>query len=203
MYLNLINWRGKGCRQQTDCLQEELIGSIVVTDGWKGYEDTTDVCWQEGNTSPVSRKARRKCCRLDAWCHGNSCHILTHLTGCISKSLEPELIQIIFKNSVRTAKKTPHFTVTKINWLTRFKEINSVYSENRRKSIKAPSGLNAEVVTVEAGGTDSYHWSPQCRTWRLRSCEHKRVREQEIHTMKHNQLLTHGSTPIPACYATN
>jgi hypothetical protein len=26
-------------------------------------------------------------------------------------------VKVIFKNSVRTAKKAPHFTVTKINWL--------------------------------------------------------------------------------------
>jgi hypothetical protein len=33
-------------------------------------------------------------------------------------SLKPELAQAIFKNSVRTAEKTPHFAVTKINRLT-------------------------------------------------------------------------------------
>jgi len=37
---------------------------------------------------------------------------------------------MLFKNSVRTSKRTPHFTITKINWLTLFKEIISVYSEN-------------------------------------------------------------------------
>jgi hypothetical protein len=42
----------------------------------------------------------------------------------------PKLAQIIFKNSVRTAKETLHFTITKINWLTLFKEIIGVYSEN-------------------------------------------------------------------------
>jgi len=30
---------------------------------------------------------------------------------------------MLFKNSVRTSKRTPHFTITKINWLTLFKEI--------------------------------------------------------------------------------
>jgi hypothetical protein len=30
---------------------------------------------------------------------------------------------IIFKNSVRTSKRTPHFTITDINLLTLFKEI--------------------------------------------------------------------------------
>jgi hypothetical protein len=34
------------------------------------------------------------------------------------KPLKPKLVKIIFKNSVRTSKRTPHFTITKINWLT-------------------------------------------------------------------------------------
>jgi hypothetical protein len=41
-----------------------------------------------------------------------------------------KLVEIIFKNSVRTGKKTPHFTVTEINRLTLFKEIIAVYSED-------------------------------------------------------------------------
>jgi hypothetical protein len=40
---------------------------------------------------------------------------------------------LLFKNSVRTAKKTPHFTITKINWLTLFKEIIAAYTENHTK----------------------------------------------------------------------
>jgi hypothetical protein len=57
----------------------------------------------------------------------------------ISKILTPinplksKLVQVIFKNSVRTAKKTPHFTITKINRLTLFKEIIGVCSENHTK----------------------------------------------------------------------
>jgi hypothetical protein len=43
--------------------------------------------------------------------------------------------RLIFKNSVRTAKKTQLFTITKINWLTLFKEIIAVYSENHTKPI--------------------------------------------------------------------
>jgi hypothetical protein len=43
---------------------------------------------------------------------------------------------MIFKNSVLTAKKTPHFTITKINWLTLFKEIIAVYTENHTKHKK-------------------------------------------------------------------
>jgi len=43
---------------------------------------------------------------------------------------------MLFKNSVRTSKRTPHFTITKINSLMLFKEIIAVYSENHTKPIK-------------------------------------------------------------------
>jgi hypothetical protein len=46
---------------------------------------------------------------------------------------------MLFKNSVRTSKRTPHFTITKINWLMLFKEITAVYSGN-----------HAEPLTFEA-----------------------------------------------------
>jgi hypothetical protein len=42
---------------------------------------------------------------------------------------------MIFNNPVRTSKRTPHFTITKINWLMLFKEIIAVYSENHAKPI--------------------------------------------------------------------
>jgi hypothetical protein len=48
-------------------------------------------------------------------------------------ALKPKLVQIMFMNAVRTSKRTPHFTITKINWLTLFKEITAVYSENDTK----------------------------------------------------------------------
>jgi hypothetical protein len=40
---------------------------------------------------------------------------------------------MFFKNSARTSKRTPHFTITKINWLTLFKEIIAVYTENHTR----------------------------------------------------------------------
>jgi hypothetical protein len=49
--------------------------------------------------------------------------------------LKPKLAETVLKTSVRTAKKTQHLTVTKINWLTLFKEIIAVYCENRTKPI--------------------------------------------------------------------
>jgi hypothetical protein len=42
---------------------------------------------------------------------------------------------MLFKNSVRTSKRTPHFTITKINWLMLFEEIIAVYNENHAKPI--------------------------------------------------------------------
>jgi hypothetical protein len=41
-------------------------------------------------------------------------------------SLKLKLVEIIFNNSVLTAKKTQLFTITDIKWLTLFKEIIAV-----------------------------------------------------------------------------
>jgi hypothetical protein len=62
---------------------------------------------------------------------------------------------MIFNNSVRTAKKTPHFTVIKISWLKLFKKIIAVYSENDTKHINK----NAALLIFKAAGTYSYHSS--------------------------------------------
>jgi len=40
---------------------------------------------------------------------------------------------MLFKNSDRTSKRTPHFTITEINWLMLFKIIIPVYVENHTK----------------------------------------------------------------------
>jgi hypothetical protein len=67
---------------------------------------------------------------------------LSHLSsfGCLDfhyiKRLDNQVnLNHIYKNSGRTAKKTPHFTIKNINWLTLFKEIIVVYSANHTKSI--------------------------------------------------------------------
>jgi hypothetical protein len=49
--------------------------------------------------------------------------------------LKPKLVQIILKNSVRTSKRTPHLTITKIDWLMLLKEIMAVYSESQTRPI--------------------------------------------------------------------
>jgi hypothetical protein len=42
---------------------------------------------------------------------------------------------MLFKNSVRTSKRTPNFTITSINFVKLFKEMTAVYSENHAKPI--------------------------------------------------------------------
>jgi hypothetical protein len=69
------------------------------------------------------------------------------------------VIIILFNNSVRTAKKTLHFTITKINWFPLFKEIIAVHSENHTKHINTLCGQNAELLIIKSGGTYSYHWA--------------------------------------------
>jgi hypothetical protein len=53
----------------------------------------------------------------------------------ILNPFKTKLVQIIFKNSAHTSKRTPHFTITKINLLTLFKEIIAVYTENHTRPI--------------------------------------------------------------------
>jgi hypothetical protein len=48
---------------------------------------------------------------------------------------------MLFKDPVRTSKRAPHFTITKINWLTLFKEIIAVYSDNHAKPINTKSSI--------------------------------------------------------------
>jgi hypothetical protein len=61
--------------------------------------------------------------------------------------LKLKLGKIIFKHSVRTAKKTQHFTITKTDWLMLFKEIIAVCSENHTKPTNTLCGHNLELVT--------------------------------------------------------
>jgi hypothetical protein len=48
--------------------------------------------------------------------------------------LKPKLVQMLFKNSVHTSERTPHFTITKISWIMLFREIITIYNY---KHIKA------------------------------------------------------------------
>jgi hypothetical protein len=70
----------------------------------------------------------------------------------MDKSFEAEEHLIIFKKSVRTSKRTPHFTITKINWLMLFKEMIAVYTVNHTK----PINTNANLLIDKAAGTYSF-----------------------------------------------
>jgi hypothetical protein len=65
---------------------------------------------------------------------------------------------MLFNNSVRTSKRTPHFTITKINWLTLINDIIALNSDNHTKPINPLWWTSAELFIVKAGGGYSYHW---------------------------------------------
>jgi hypothetical protein len=69
------------------------------------------------------------------------------------KPLKPKFIWIIFKKSVCTSKRTPHFTITKINWMSLFMEVIAVYSEDYITLI------NTALQSVKIAGTYNYHYS--------------------------------------------
>jgi hypothetical protein len=50
-------------------------------------------------------------------------------------ALKPRLFSMVFKNSVRTSKRTPHFTITNISFFTLFKEVITVYYEKHARPI--------------------------------------------------------------------
>jgi hypothetical protein len=67
---------------------------------------------------------------------------------------------------VRTAKKTLLFTITKINWLTLFKEIIAVYSESieqintRREKGNWGGGISREN-TFKGGGIFEFKFTTE------------------------------------------
>lgn len=64
------------------------------------------------------------------------------------------LVWTVFKNSVRTAKKTHHLTIARINWLTLFNEIITFDTENHTEHIQ-----NADIYIIKIGFTCIYHWN--------------------------------------------
>jgi hypothetical protein len=51
------------------------------------------------------------------------------------KPLRLKVVYIMFKNSVRTSKRTPRFVFTKTNPLMVFKGVKGVYIEERKKPV--------------------------------------------------------------------
>jgi hypothetical protein len=71
------------------------------------------------------------------------------------KPLKPKLTHKIFNNSVRTARKTMHFTIIGISSLMLFKEIIPIYTKNHKKH----TNKNADFLIVKVGRTHLYHWA--------------------------------------------
>jgi hypothetical protein len=57
---------------------------------------------------------------------------------------------MLFKNPVRTSKRTPHFTVTEIKWLMLSKEMIAVYSENHTKPINTKYSVTDKYCELVA-----------------------------------------------------
>jgi hypothetical protein len=70
-------------------------------------------------------------------------------------------MQILLKVS-SCFKETRNISITKISYLTLFKEITALYSENHMKPINAPCGQTAELFTVKVGSTYMYHYHCAC-----------------------------------------
>jgi hypothetical protein len=68
------------------------------------------------------------------WC---SVHTKTLVLCCFAfyciGSLKPKLVWIILKDTVRSSKKTLHFSIENIKWLTPFKKTITAYTENHIK----------------------------------------------------------------------
>jgi hypothetical protein len=62
-----------------------------------------------------------------------------------------KLSKSMSKRHSRTQSVPQHFTITKINWLTLFKEIIAVYSENHTE----PIIQNVQLLTIKASSTYS------------------------------------------------
>jgi hypothetical protein len=61
-------------------------------------------------------------------------------------------MDIIFRNSVPTAKKTQHVSIAKTSWLMLFREMIVIYSDNHTKLINTLCWQNAEILNVITGG---------------------------------------------------
>jgi hypothetical protein len=59
---------------------------------------------------------------------------------------QAEPVQIIFKNSVPTSKKTQHFIITQISWLTLFEEIIAVCTNNHTKLEKKSTVIDFQSM---------------------------------------------------------
>jgi hypothetical protein len=60
---------------------------------------------------------------------------------CSLNPLKKKLVYVLFKITGRISKRTPNFTITKINRLMLFKEIIAVYREKNTKPINTKCSI--------------------------------------------------------------
>jgi hypothetical protein len=69
--------------------------------------------------------------------------------------LKPKMVEIIFKNSTRTSKKTPYFILRNINWLMLFKK---VIAEKHAKHINTRCRRYCLLMNVGLIVLDGFMW---------------------------------------------
>jgi hypothetical protein len=118
----VANLRRKSPRvtQAVDCQRNRQACSTNTT-GIKPRSITTDggsdLCYSVNiNSTPV------KSLHLQ---DGRFAGVFGKIFTVYINPLKSKLVYIIFKNPVRTSKRTPHFTITKLNWLTLFNPLKS------------------------------------------------------------------------------
>jgi hypothetical protein len=100
---------------------------------------------------------------------------------------------MLFKNSVRTSKRTPHFTITKINWIMLFGEIIAVGKIQLVNVVHIVTGVLQSVKQSTASKPCSEH------ALLLLSLQHiKSKRQREICKLKH-VLLFEDRTSWTSC----
>jgi hypothetical protein len=57
---------------------------------------------------------------------------------------EARLNNILYKNLVRTGKRTPQVTITKVSWLMLFKEMTT-YTENHTKAVNTTFSVHSFI----------------------------------------------------------
>jgi hypothetical protein len=100
---------------------------------------------------------------------------------------------MLFKNSVRTSKRTPHFTITTINWLTLFK-FNPALSVSA--DLKPSWNCEVRICTNDWVIVSSFHYA--FSVTRLYNVDSSVTSEWWIHENKH-PCLKRDSNPRSQC----
>jgi hypothetical protein len=119
-------------RQSVRCLSVAVPSTMLPRClRWGREQETNSTCQSQSHVMADGQSASLSWCRAPSGTHDQilidehaQIIIPLKLGGCLC--LKPKLVQMLFKNSFRTSKRTLHFTITKINRLMLFKEIIAV-----------------------------------------------------------------------------